>query len=131
MRTLVIFKPDAVENGLWLIVLGMLRAADFKIKDLYMEKMHLDTIAEFYPHGIGQPWMEENVEFLRSGPSVMVMIEGDDAIASCRKLALEIRDLHGTKNPRNLMHASDSAESAVRELAIWFWPGAHDDCSSE
>lgn len=132
MRTCVIFKPDAVAKRLYLPLQHLiLESPDLAIIDQYQQVMLLDDIAEFYPHGVGQPWMEGNVKFLMSGPSVVCMIEGEDAVARCRRLALEIRDLFQTKNPRNLMHASDSPVAAQRELRIWFPVGATDDYSSE
>lgn len=129
-RTLVLIKPDAVARGLAGTVL-----ARYEAKGLVPVAMELRTIdaemadAHYFEH-VEQPWYPPLREFAISGPLVALVLEGDEAIGVVRALngATDgrkaepgtIRGDFSLSNRENLVHASDSEESAAREIALWF-----------
>ncbi len=129
-RTLVLIKPDAVKRGLVGAVL-----ARFEAKGLSLVAMELRSIdgamadAHYADH-TEQPWYPPLREFATSGPLVALVLEGDEAISVVRGLngATDgraaapgtIRGDFSLSNRENLVHASDSVESAAREIALWF-----------
>lgn len=129
-RTLVLIKPDAVRRGLTGAVLSR-----FEAKGLGIVAMQLRTIDEamadaHYRDHVEQPWYPPLREFATSGPLVALVLEGDEAISVVRALngATDgraaapgtIRGDFSLSNRENLVHASDSEESAAREIALWF-----------
>ena len=129
-RTLVLLKPDTVRRGL----VGQVTSR-FEAKGLSIVRMELRTI----DGGLADQHYAEHVErdfypplrgFVTSGPLVAMVLEGDEAIAVVRSIAGAtdgrkaapgtIRGDLSLSNRENLVHGSDSAESAERELAIWF-----------
>lgn len=129
-RTLVLLKPDAVRRGL---VGELLRR--FERKGLTIEAMRLRTIDaafadEHYAEHVGKEWYPPLRDFVTSGPLVALVLSGDRAIEVVRALngATDgraaapgtIRGDLSLSNRENLVHASDSAQSAERELALWF-----------
>jgi nucleoside-diphosphate kinase len=129
-RTLVLVKPDAVQRGLVGEVL-----ARFEHKGLTFVTMDLRTIDaatadRHYAEHLEQPWYPPLREFITSGPLVAMVLEGDEAIAVVRAIngatdgrkaaPGSIRGDLSLSNQRNLVHASDSAESAAREISIFF-----------
>ena len=129
-RTLVLIKPDALARGLAGTVL-----ARYEAKGLVPVAMELRTIdAEMadahYAEHVEQPWYPPLREFAVSGPLVALVLEGDEAIGVVRTLngATDgrkaepgtIRGDFSLSNRENLVHASDSEESAAREIALWF-----------
>jgi nucleoside-diphosphate kinase len=129
-RTLVLIKPDAVRRGLVGEVLGR-----FERKGLSVEAMDLRTIDaeqadEHYAEHVEQGWYPGLREFITSGPLVALVLSGDQAIGVVRSLigatdgrkaaAGTIRGDLSLSNQQNLVHASDSPESAAREIKIWF-----------
>lgn len=129
-RTLVLIKPDAVRRGLVGEVLGR-----FERKGLAVEAMNLRTIDaaladEHYAEHLEQGWYPGLRTFITSGPLVALILSGDQAISVVRGLlgatdgrkaeAGTIRGDFSLSNQQNLAHASDSSESAVREIKIWF-----------
>ena len=129
-RTLVLIKPDAVRRGLVGEVLGR-----FERKGLTVEAMELRTIDaahadEHYAEHVDQVWYPGLRDFITSGPLVALVLTGDQAVAVVRGLigatdgrkaaAGTIRGEFSLSNQQNLVHASDSSESAAREIKIWF-----------
>lgn len=129
-RTLVLIKPDAVRRGLVGEVLGR-----FERKGLAVEAMNLRTIDaaladEHYAEHLEQGWYPGLRTFITSGPLVALILSGDQAISVVRGLlgatdgrkaeAGTIRGDFSLSNQQNLAHASDSPESAAREIKIWF-----------
>jgi nucleoside-diphosphate kinase len=129
-RTLVLIKPDAVRRGLVGEVLGR-----FERKGLTVESMDLRTIDvaqadEHYAEHLDQGWYPGLRTFITSGPLVALVLSGDQAISVVRTLigatdgrkadAGTIRGDFSLSNQQNLAHASDSPESAAREIKIWF-----------
>jgi nucleoside-diphosphate kinase len=130
-RTLVLFKPDAVRRGLIGELLGRIeKKADWTIKALELRTLDRASLEQHYAEHEGKPFYEPLVEFMESGPSVAVVVEGERVIEGVRALAGptdpiaaapgSIRGDFGTIVRENLIHASDSEESAERELKIFF-----------
>ena len=129
-RTLILVKPDAFARGLTGEIL-----ARFDRKGLTINSMKLMTatreIAErHYAEHSERPFFGELVDFITSAPLVALVLEGDDAVKASRQLIgatnpLEaatgsIRGDFATQIGENLVHGSDSDESAAREIGIWF-----------
>ncbi|MEU0374169.1 nucleoside-diphosphate kinase [Streptomyces sp. NPDC006283] len=132
-RTLVLLKPDAVRRGLVGEVIGRIeRKADWKITALELRTLDRATLEQHYAEHVGRPFYEPLVEFMLSGPVVVMVVDGERVIEGVRRLAGptdpiaaepgSIRGDFGTIVRENLIHASDSEESAIRELKIFF-PG--------
>ncbi|MGN9791295.1 nucleoside-diphosphate kinase [Streptomyces sp. OZ13] len=133
-RTLVLLKPDAVRRGLVGEVIGRIeRKADWKITALELRTLDRSTLEQHYAEHVGRPFYEPLVEFMLSGPVVVMAVEGERVIDGVRQLAGptdpiaaapgSIRGDFGTIVRENLIHASDSEESAVRELKLFFQEG--------
>ncbi|GGO47376.1 nucleoside diphosphate kinase [Streptomyces daqingensis] len=130
-RTLVLFKPDAVRRGLIGELLGRIESkAGWKVAALELRTLEKETLEQHYAEHVGKPFYEPLVEFMQSGPSVVLVVEGERVIEGVRALAGptdpiaaapgSIRGDFGTIVRENLIHASDSEESAERELKIFF-----------
>ncbi|MFI5804578.1 nucleoside-diphosphate kinase [Streptomyces sp. NPDC051561] len=132
-RTLVLLKPDTVRRGLIGEVIGRIeRKANWTITALELRSLDGDTLEAHYGEHKGKPFYEPLVTFMSSGPIVALVVEGERAIEGVRQLAGptdpiaaapgSIRGDFGTIVRENLIHASDSEESAERELKLFF-PG--------
>ncbi len=133
-HTLVLVKPDGVARGLTGQILARIEAKGYVIADLRLVQPERELLAQHYAEHEGKPFFEPLVEFMLSGPSVAIRLAGDRVIEGFRSLAGTTdpttaapgtirgdlgRDW-GTKVQQNLVHGSDSEESAARELALWF-----------
>ncbi|MGL4741251.1 MAG: nucleoside-diphosphate kinase [Sarcina sp.] len=127
-KCLVLIKPDAVERNLVGKILNIYEENDLKIINLKMEKISKEKATKHYSEHIGKPYFDELIGYITRTPLVAVAIEGENVIS-------KVRTLNGaTKNPipgtirgkfalsitENSVHASDSTESAKKELNIWF-----------
>ncbi|MBH5334831.1 nucleoside-diphosphate kinase [Streptomyces pactum] len=132
-RTLVLLKPDAVRRGLVGEIIGRIeRKANWSITALELRTLGRDLLEQHYAEHVGRPFYEPLVEFMSSGPVVALVVEGERVIEGVRALAGPtdpiqapsgtIRGDFGTIVRENLVHASDSEESAQREIKIFF-PG--------
>ncbi|MBD0747306.1 nucleoside-diphosphate kinase [Streptomyces sp. CBMA152] len=132
-RTLVILKPDAVRRGLIGEVIGRIeRKAGWTIPAMELRTLDQETLEQHYGEHKGKPFYEPLMGFMASGPVVVLVVEGERAIEGVRQLAGptdpiaaapgSIRGDFGTIVRENLIHASDSEESAERELKLFF-PG--------
>lgn len=130
-RTLVLLKPDAVRRGLIGEIVGRIeRKAGWKISALELRTLDRDTLEQHYAEHVGRPFYEPLLEFMLSGPAVVMVVEGERVIEGVRALAGptdpisaapgSIRGDFGTVVRENLIHASDSEESAEREVKIFF-----------
>lgn len=133
-RTLILVKPDGVERNLTGQVLARLETKGYKLTNLRMVEPTREILAAHYAEHEGKPFYEALLEFMSSGPVVAAVFEGHRVIEGARTLmgpsdptvapAGTIRgDLGrdwGEKVQKNLVHGSDSPESAEREIAIWF-----------
>jgi len=129
-RTLAIIKPDAVKNNYIGQILTKITEAGFKIKAMKMTRLSKDSAGGFYEVHKERPFYGELVEFMTSGPVVLIALEKEDAVAEFRKLigatdpakADEgtIRKLYATSLGENAIHGSDSDENAAIEIAHFF-----------
>lgn len=129
-RSLVLIKPDAVERNLIGEILSFYEKAGLKIIAMKMEKVSREVAEVHYAEHKGKFFFEPTVEFITRSPLVALILEGENAIERIRKIngvtdpekAEEgtIRRDYATATNRNCVHASDSVESAKREIALWF-----------
>jgi nucleoside-diphosphate kinase len=128
--TLLIVKPDGVRRHLIGEVLRRVEEAGLRIEDLRMETIPVERAEEHYGEHRGKPFYGELVDFITGGPVVLAKVEGDNAIALWRELMGPtdpadappgtIRGDLATEITENLVHGSDSPESAARELKLFF-----------
>ncbi|MEU5430228.1 nucleoside-diphosphate kinase [Streptomyces olivoreticuli] len=132
-RTLVLLKPDAVRRGLVGEIIGRIeRKANWTISALELRTLDRETLEQHYAEHVGRDFYEPLMQFMSSGPIVALVVEGERVIEGVRALAGptdpisaapgSIRGDFGTITRENLIHASDSEESAQREIKIFF-PG--------
>jgi len=127
-RTLVLIKPDGVRRGLIGEVLRRLERQGLKICGLKLMRLSPELAAEHYSAHRGKPFYEELIAFITSGPVVAAAVAGEDAVARVRRLVGDtqaaapgsIRGDFATSVTANVVHASDSPESAARELRLFF-----------
>ena len=133
-RSLLIIKPDAVQRRLTGEVLRRVEAKGYTLVALEVRSASRDVLERHYAEHEGKPFYEPLLEFMSSGPVVTAVIEGQRCIEGFRTLAGATdptaaapgtirgdlgRDW-GLKVQQNLVHGSDSPESATREIGIWF-----------
>ncbi|MGI6879791.1 nucleoside-diphosphate kinase [Microbacterium sp. gxy059] len=133
-ETLVLIKPDGVARGLTGQILARIEAKGYELKDLRKFAPSRELLAEHYAEHEGKPFYEPLLEFMQSGDVVAARVAGHRVIEGFRALAGTTdpttaapgtirgdlgRDW-GLKVQQNLVHGSDSPESAARELALWF-----------
>jgi len=129
-RTLVLIKPDAVNRGLVGEVISRLERKGLGFDTLQMRTMDGDLADAHYAEHLAKPFYPPLKDFMTSGPLVAAIVSGDQAIAVVRALvgatdgraaaAGTIRGDYSLSNRENLVHASDSPESAEREIKLWF-----------
>lgn len=133
-RTLVLIKPDGVERRLIGEIVGRIERKGLAIAALELRNVSKELAAQHYAEHDGKPFFESLLDFITSGPVVAAIVEGPRAIAAFRQIAggtdpVEkatpgtIRGDFGLVTQLNLVHGSDSIDSAKREIALWF-PGA-------
>lgn len=133
-RTLVLIKPDGVERRLVGEILNRIERKGLTIAALELRDVDQTLAGRHYAEHEGKPFFGSLLEFITSAPVVAAIVEGPRAVAAFRQLAggtdpVEkatpgtIRGDFGLETQFNLVHGSDSADSAEREIALWF-PGA-------
>ncbi len=132
-RTFIAIKPDGVQRGLIGEILGRFERKGIQVVGLKMMQAPTATVEAHYAEHRERPFFGELVSFFTSGPVVIVALQGRKAVASARtqigKTRPEesapgtIRGDLAVDTPRNVIHGSDSAEAAARELALWFAEG--------
>jgi nucleoside-diphosphate kinase len=130
-RTLVLLKPDAVERGLVGPIISRFEAKGLRIVALDQRTLDKETLARHYEEHAGKGFYDDLVTFMSRGPVVAIVLEGPEDTADV------VRAMMGVTNPRlaapgtirgdlgilfteNLVHGSDSPESASREISIFF-----------
>lgn len=130
-RTLVLLKPDAVERKLTGEVISRFEAKNLDIVAMELRQLDADTLAKHYEEHVGKGFYGELVEFMSRGPVVAMVVEGPEDTWQV------VRNMMGATNPRdaapgtirgdlgilfteNLVHGSDSLDSATREIGIFF-----------
>ena len=132
-RTLVICKPDTVERGLVGEILCRLDGKGLTLVAVEMRRLDADTLARHYEEHVGKSFYDGLVEFMSRGPVMLAVVEGpEDTWKVVRQMMGATNPLDaapgtirgdlGTMFTENLIHGSDSAESAEREIRIFF-PG--------
>ena len=129
-RSLVLIKPDAVRRGLVGEILARFERKGLVIEALVVRGMDADLADQHYADHVEKPFYPPLKEFMTSGPLVALVLAGDEVIEVVRTMigatdgrkaaAGTIRGDFSLSNRENLVHASDSPESAKRELALWF-----------
>ncbi len=130
-RTLVICKPDSVERGLVGEIIGRLEGKGLRLVAAELRRLDPETLARHYEEHVGKPFYDDLVAFMSRSPAMVLVVEGpEDTFAV-------VRTLMGSTNPvqaapgtirgdlglvmtENLVHGSDSLESAAREIDIFF-----------
>jgi nucleoside-diphosphate kinase len=135
-RTLVLVKPDGVARGLTGEVLRRIEAKGYRLVALALRTATPDLLAQHYAEHLGKSFYQPLVDFMLSGPVVAALVEGQRVIEGFRALAGATdptaalpgtirgdlgRDW-GLAVQQNIVHGSDSPESAAREIGLWFPP---------
>jgi nucleoside-diphosphate kinase len=131
-RTLILFKPDAIQRRLAGRLLARLEDKGLKIIALKMLRVTKELSARHYAEHVNKPFYPLLEEFVTSGPVVALVAEGPQAVAVVRAMmgptngaqapSGTIRGDYGLSRQMNLMHGSDSPEAAKREIEVYFRP---------
>jgi nucleoside-diphosphate kinase len=129
-RTLILVKPDAFERGLTGEIVARFERKGLRPVALKLMQAHEELANTHYEEHTDKPFFGELVSFITRGPLVALVLEGENAVAAARQLigatnpldadAGSIRGEFATEVTFNLVHGSDSPESAEREIALWF-----------
>ena len=133
-KTLILVKPDGVRRGLVGEVISRIETKGYAIDAVRMLQADAALLEKHYAEHVGKPFYEPLVEFMMSGPIVAIVASGNRVIEGFRSLAGvtdptvaapgtirgDLARDQGTKVMQNLVHGSDSSESATREIAIFF-----------
>ncbi len=132
-RTFLMIKPDGVQRGLMGEIISRVEQRELKIVALKMLRVDDETAKKHYAEHAGKPFFNSLVEFIKSGPVVAMVIEGENAIFTMREMvgatdpakaapgtirgdfAHDARDI-----THNIVHAADSLENAKREIDLYF-----------
>jgi nucleoside-diphosphate kinase len=131
-KTFAMIKPNAVKSGLVGHIIARYESARLSVAALRFKQMTQADAEGFYAEHVGKGFFPELAQFMTSGPSVQLVLAGENAIA-------KVRAINGATNPEkaepgtirydwatsmteNAVHSSDGAESATREIAFWFKP---------
>ena len=129
-RSLILIKPDAVERALAGDILGRIERRGFTLRAAKLLRVDRALGEEHYAEHREKPFFGELVDFITSAPTLALVVEGEGAIATLRTTIGatnpaeaapgSIRGDLALAMPNNLVHGSDSPESAAREIALWF-----------
>ena len=129
-KTLILVKPDGVQRGLVGEIIGRLERKGLRIAGLKMVHVNAELANKHYGEHVGKPFFDSLVKFITSSPLVAMALEGENAVEVARNLMGStnpkeaapgtIRGDYGLTIGMNLIHGSDSLESAEKELAIFF-----------
>ena len=129
-RTFALLKPDAIQRGLAGEILGRFERRGLKIVGLKLMHVSRSLAESYYAEHKGKPFYEPLMSYITSGPVVAMVLEGDGAVALVRKMMGKtnsaeaepgtIRGDYALTIGRNVIHGSDSPESAKREIGFFF-----------
>jgi len=129
-RTLVLVKPDGVARGLVGEVIGRIERKGLRLAAVELRTLSRETAEQHYAEHQAKPFFADLVDFITSGPLVAMVVEGERAISAFRQLAGatdpvaaatgSIRADHALAVQTNIVHGSDSVESAAREIGLFF-----------
>ena len=129
-RTFTLVKPDGVQRGFVGDIVSRFEKKGLKVVAMKMLVVREDLAKSYYSEHIGKPFFEPLIKYITSGPSVAMVLEGDNAVKVTRKMmgATDpkeadqgtIRGDFGLHVGRNIIHGSDSLSSAEREISLFF-----------
>jgi nucleoside-diphosphate kinase len=129
-RTLILVKPDAFARGLTGEIISRFERKGLTLVALELRQLDEAIAKQHYAEHEGKPFFGELVEFITSGPLVAMVLEGQDAVKAARQVIGSTNPLEAATGSirgdfaievgQNLVHGSDSPESAEREIGIWF-----------
>lgn len=129
-KTYIMLKPDAIKRGLMGRIIGRIEDKGFKIVNAKMFTLTVAQLEEHYAHLKDKPFFKDIVEYMTSGPVLGMIVEGDDVILGMRKImgatkwleadAGTIRGDFACSTTQNLIHGSDSEETAKAEIKRFF-----------
>jgi nucleoside-diphosphate kinase len=129
-QTFVMIKPDGVRRRLVGEVVGRIEAKGFDIREMKLMTVDESLAKKHYAEHVDKPFFDELVSFVTSGPSVAMVVEGSDAVAGLRQIMGATNPLDATPGSirgdfaaeitENIVHGSDSPESAEREINLFF-----------
>jgi nucleoside-diphosphate kinase len=129
-QTLILIKPDAIERGLAGEILARIEGRGCTLRAGKLLRVSRDLGERHYDEHRAKPFFDELVEFITSGPTLALVVEGEGAIATLRTTIGATNPADATPGsirgdlalamPDNLVHGSDSPESAELEIALWF-----------
>ena len=129
-KSLVLIKPDAVKKKLIGKIITMYEENDLKVIALKMERITEELASKHYEEHIGKVFYKPLINFITSGPLCALILEGENCIKKIIEIngstdpkeakTGTIRNLYADSNRENCVHASDSIESAKREISLWF-----------
>ena len=132
-QTLILAKPDAMRRSLAGEIVARFERRGFRLRAVRLLAVDRELAQKHYAEHEAKPFFGELVEFITSGPTLAFVLEGEGAIATARKTIGatdpaeacpgSLRGQFAVAMPDNLVHGSDSAESAAREIALWFPDG--------
>ena len=129
-RTLILVKPDAFARGLTGEIIARFERKGLRVAALQLQTLSEETAKEHYGEHEGKPFFGELVEFITSGPLVAMVLEGEQAVATARQVIGATNPIEAAPGSirgdfaiavgQNMVHGSDSAESAKREAGLFF-----------
>jgi nucleoside-diphosphate kinase len=132
-RTLVLIKPDAMERRLAGEILGRFEQRGLTVRAVKLVHVDRELAERHYAEHRGKPFFAELVEFITSAPTLALVLEGESAVSVVRTTMGATNPVNAAPGtirgdlalamPDNLVHGSDGAESAEREIALWFSDG--------
>lgn len=128
-KTLVIIKPDGVRRNIIGKLIDSYERENLKLVDIEMFTIGRELAELHYAEHKGKDFYGELIGYITSGPSVIMELEGENAIAAVRKLNEVLRSKYKVNTTQNTVHGSDSPESAAREIDIFFTHSMLDNAS--
>jgi nucleoside-diphosphate kinase len=129
-RSLILVKPDAFARGLTGEIIARFERKGLRLLALRLMTMSVDLAERHYEEHVGKPFFEELVQFITSGPLVAMVLEGERAVEAARQVigatdplqadAGSIRGEFAISVGQNMVHGSDSTDSAAREVGLFF-----------
>jgi len=129
-RTLILIKPDGVERKLLGEIISFYEKKGLKIVALELIQSDTETAKRHYEEHADKPYFEELIKYITEDKLCALVVEGENAVEIVRKINGDknplksslgsIRGKFSIEKTRNLVHASDSIESGIREISIWF-----------
>lgn len=126
----MMIKPEAVRAGVWPKILDIVLRNRFEVQRMEMRRVSSATAQHFYAEHDGKPFFDDLIAYITSGNVIALWLEGEDAVKRLRQLVGAtnpedavpgtVRYMFGSSLQENAVHASDSPESAERELGILF-----------